>query len=598
MNSYPSITQLLRLFVCFSGLTLMISTPSPAQSDEVELRVAVLAFRGDDRAINRWSPTMSYLSQQIDGYRFKAIPYKLKALDEIVIDGDVDFVITNAGQFVRLGSKHGLSWLATLKSRRHQGRGPVIGSALVVNANKPFRFLQALKGQRLGAVDPLAFGGFQIYWGEMVNAGYHPEKFFSDILFSSFPVDQLIQWLQSGKVDAAVLPSCVLESMAEEGKLKLNEFRVVDPQHHEGYSCQVSTPLYPNWSFSKLRHTPDWIAEKVAHALLDLPAESSIAKDTGSLGWNAPVSSLGIHQLYQRLNIHPWQEPWWQVARHWLILHWLWGLLIFLLITLGFLHHLWVQILVSRRTHELEKSNEELHHQKQQLEHAQRIAILGELSSDLAHELKQPLAAINSYAEGGAIRIDQKTDEHNIIGVLNRISVQAQRGAKIIERIRVFAKKDEITRQSVDLNNLVIEITNLLDYEFKKHNITPQLHLQKLPLYGYVDPIEIQQLLVNLVRNSLDALQHNDVLPQLTICVEKLHSDDIQIKVEDNGHGLGEIPPETMFKPYFSTKADGLGLGMSICRRIMEAHEGTILIQSAQSRGTLVTCQLTGAYRE
>jgi two-component system sensor histidine kinase TtrS len=269
--------------------------------------------------------------------------------------------------------------------------------------------------------------------------------------------------------------------------------------------------------------------------------------------------------------------------------------LIFLVIVLGFLHHLWVQILVGRRTKELQQINKELLHQQQQLEHAQRVAILGELSSDLAHELKQPLAAINSYAEGGAIRIDQASDGHDIIGLLGRISTQAQRGAKIIERIRRFAKKGEIKRQRVNLNTLITETISLLDYELKKHKVTPELALPKQAVVVSVDPVEIQQLVVNLVRNSLDAMADNTRPPRLIIRIERQKKERIMISVEDNGHGLGEHDPETLFKPFYSTKPNGMGLGMAICRRIVEAHNGTLQMQPAEPRGTRVICHITGA---
>lgn len=568
-----------------------------ADETEMELTVAVLAFRGDAKAADRWTSTMQYLSDTIPGYSFKAIPYNLQDLDQVVIDGNIDFAITNAGQFVRLGTKYGLSWLATLKSRRHQGRGPVIGSALVVNANSSAQNLEALKGQRLGAVDPLAFGGFQIYWGEMVNRGYQPKRFFSDIRFSNFPVDQLLHWLDNDEIDAVVLPACLLEAMAEEGKIERNHYRILEQQQHADYGCQVSTQLYPNWSFSKLRKTTDTVAEKVAHALLTQPENSQASIDSGSLGWAAPVSSLDIHQLFQRLNIHPWQEPWWQVALQWLKLNWLWGALFFTLALLGFLHHLWVQILVNRRACEIEAINEELHHQQQELEHAQRVAILGELSSDLAHELKQPLAAINSYAEGGAVRIDKKSDEHDLISLLGRISTQAQRGAKIIERIRVFAKKGEINRQTTNLNTLIIETINLLDYEFKRYNVRPTLELPRVAIIAAVDPVEIQQLVVNLVRNSLDALQETGT-PKLIITLAYSTEEDITLIVEDNGQGLGEHDPESLFKPFHSTKTNGLGLGMSICRRIVEAHEGSIQMEPAETQGTRVICHFKGEQSE
>ncbi|MEH6471795.1 MAG: PhnD/SsuA/transferrin family substrate-binding protein [Halopseudomonas sp.] len=559
-----------------------------------ELKVAVLAYRGSERALNRWASTMAYLNEHIPGYHFKAMPMNLAQLDQAVLDASIDFAITNAGQFVRLGSKQGMSWLATLKSRRHKGRGPVIGSALLVRADSNYHSLEDLQHTRLGAVSPLAFGGFQIYWGEMASQGYRPEQFFGEIKFSDFPVGALAFWVRDGLVDAAVVPACMLETLAEEGLIDFSAYRVIGAKSIVGFDCLTSSQLYPNWSFSTLKSTPPTVAEQVAQVLLLLPVDASAAVDSGSLGWTAPVSSYDIHQLYQRLDIHPWQQPWWLEMRAWLLRNWQWSLTLLVLMILGFCHHLWVQLMMQKRTRELQTMHDELMHQQQQLEHAQRVAILGELSSNLAHELNQPLAAINSYAEGGIIRQQTGAAELDVSGLLAKISAEAQRGGHIIERVRGFVLNGEAKREWVDLVVLVAETLKLLDYELKKYQLELQLELQQAPLMASVDPVEIQQLLVNLVRNGIEAMSQVPGPHRLRVGARAESSSNIMLWVEDSGKGVGEASLETLSKSFYSTKPDGLGLGMSICRRIVEAHDGRIEMTPGAEGGTRLVCMLAG----
>ncbi|MCW8915072.1 MAG: PhnD/SsuA/transferrin family substrate-binding protein [Magnetovibrio sp.] len=561
-----------------------------------ELKVAVLAFRGTEHALRHWSSTMSYLTQQVPGYRFRAVPMTLSKLDKAVTDGSVDFVITNAGQFVRVGSKHGMSGLATLKSLRRQGLGPVIGAALTVRADSPFNTLLDLEGTRLGAVDPLAFGGFQIYWGEMVKQGKQPEQFFSDINFSGFPADVLAYWIRDRHVDGAVLPACLLEAMVKEGLIEETEFRVIDAKPIPDFNCRTSTPLYPNWFFASLRETPQAVAEQVAHALLMLPADSEPAIDAASLGWTAPMSSYDIHQLYDSLDIHPWQKPLMEEIKDWLVKNWQIGLGFTLLVILGFLHHLWVQYVVRKRTRDLRTANDNLIYQQQQLEHAQRVAILGELSSDLAHELNQPLTAINSFAEGGIVRIDRACPTTDIKVVLDKICAEAQRGHIIIDRVRGFAQKQVATREWVDITELIGETLALLDHELKKQQSDLKIEHPSKALMAYIDTVEIQQLLVNLIRNGVEAMSDSPGPHQLRIVAHALGSGKVELCIEDSGKGIAEDQIETLFKPFYSTKPAGLGLGMSICRSIVEAHNGTIRVEPIIMGGTRVVCTLAGEY--
>ncbi|MEH6823310.1 MAG: PhnD/SsuA/transferrin family substrate-binding protein [Motiliproteus sp.] len=591
--------RLALILACWLGFFPCITaaasaTPVASAALTVEVRIAVLAFRGTARAERRWAATMAYLGERIPGYRFRAIPMDLAELDRAVVAGGIDFAITNTGQYIRTGSKHGMSWLATLKSRRHRGLGPVIGSALVVRQGSPYRTLEDLRDTRLGAVSPLAFGGAQIYWGEIVARGYRPGAFFGNIRFSGFPVDALAFWVRDGLVDAAVLPACLLETLGEEGVIAASALRVIDPIPHPGFNCQASSRLYPNWSISTLKSTSAELAGQVVSALLLMPADSAAAQNAGARGWTAPVSSYDIHQLYRRLDIHPWQEPWWQDLRRWVLHNWQWSLTLLAAMLLGLGHHLWVQLMVQRRTRELQTANDELMDRQRQLEHAQRVAILGELSSDLAHELNQPLAAINSYAEGGIVRLKTAGMKPDLSDLLGRISAEAQRGGRIIQRVRGFARKEPARRERVELSALIRETLKLLDYELKKQHLELELRLPDAPLRASVDPVEIQQLLVNLIRNGMEAMTASPQPHRLRVGCEQHSSGEIMISVEDSGEGVDEAQVEVLFKPFYSTKPQGLGLGMSICRRIVEAHDGEIRMLRGVNRGTRVVCVLRG----
>lgn len=564
--------------------------------------MGVLAFRGVEKALQRWQSTFDYLEETIPGTHFIVLPMTLSELDNAVMQQNIDFVITNPGQYVRIGTKYGMSWLATLKSRRHNESKQVIGSALVVKASSPYKELNDLKGQSLGAVDALAFGGFQIYWGEMAKQGIDPARFFHEINFSHYPVDALVYWVRDSAVDGAIAPACLLEKMHEEGLININNYRVLDLKQHDGFNCQSSSQLYPNWSFAKLRDTPTKLAEKISKALLSMDANSQAATASGSLGWTTPVSTYEIHQLYQRLNIHPWQESWWQQAWRWVLVNWQWGGLFLFVIILGFLHHLWVQLLVNRRTHELQQVNIELHLQQQELEHAQRIAILGELSSDLAHELNQPLAAINSYAEGGIIRLkklqNNRQNNSELIHLLDKISLEAQRSGKIIQRIRGFATKQQPEKKPTDISQLINESLLLLQIELKKSETNLTLSLPQENIIVSVDPIEIQQVLINLIRNSLEAMSPTEGVHQLVVEVLPTNDKEIQFNIMDNGPGISQSISDQVFTPFLSTKKQGLGLGMSICKRIVEAHHGKIWIENNPSGGCVVRFTLPSGLNE
>lgn len=142
----------------------------------------------------------------------------------------------------------------------------------------------------------------------MQELGIDPNRFFADVTFSGYPIDGSVYLLRDDKVDAAVVPVCLLENMVNEGVLEAGEYRVLNTMPNNGIHCQVSTHLYPNWSFAKTERGSVELAKQISRVLLAMPSDHPALKKAGYAGWTPPVSLLAIDKLYQALDLHPFQQ--------------------------------------------------------------------------------------------------------------------------------------------------------------------------------------------------------------------------------------------------------------------------------------------------
>jgi PAS domain S-box-containing protein len=216
--------------------------------------------------------------------------------------------------------------------------------------------------------------------------------------------------------------------------------------------------------------------------------------------------------------------------------------------------------------------------QEMELAHVARLSMMGEMATGLAHEINQPLAAIAAYAEGAAIRIrDGNSDIRSIARVVDRISADAHRAGEVISRLRQFVKNREPDRCDIDINELVREVAKFAAPDVKLREVGLGLDLQEPLPNVRGDAIQIQQVLLNLVRNGCDAMADVDSIQRrVTIRTRYDGEGEIQVSVDDCGHGLSENTHEQVFEAFFSTKEDGLGLGLAISRSIVESHGGRI----------------------
>lgn len=227
-----------------------------------------------------------------------------------------------------------------------------------------------------------------------------------------------------------------------------------------------------------------------------------------------------------------------------------------------------------------------------QLAHAGRIATMGEMAAGIAHELNQPLAAINLLAEGCAAGVsDGDIEEGELKQRLGEISALASGCGEIIRRLRRLAAKQKSSRSTVDVRELIKAVVPIVENDARLFEIPIVVDLPGEPLWVQVDAVQIQQVLLNLLRNAIEAHTDYHVSSRIEIGVRQV-GEQIEIRVSDRGCGIGPDAISRIFEPFFTTKATGLGLGLKISQTITQAHGGVIRCISDVAHGTTLTVSL------
>lgn len=236
---------------------------------------------------------------------------------------------------------------------------------------------------------------------------------------------------------------------------------------------------------------------------------------------------------------------------------------------------------------ERKRAEEKAREAEAQLAHVGRLSLMGELMAGISHEINQPLFAIANFANACQKTLcDGKSDQRDkLLEWTQKIGQQATRAGEIIRRMRDFSRKSTPHHSTVDVANMVREATELVASETKSQHIQLTCDLQPPHLLVLADRIQIEQTLVNLLRNAYRAVAENALDDRLVAIRTRRAGNVLQVSVQDNGHGFKGVTPEEIFNPFFTTKPDGLGLGLTISRSIVEAHRGKLWAEQNADRG-------------
>jgi signal transduction histidine kinase len=257
-----------------------------------------------------------------------------------------------------------------------------------------------------------------------------------------------------------------------------------------------------------------------------------------------------------------------------------------------------------RERRRAEQAETEVRARKHQAElaRAARLSTLGGMAAGLAHEINQPLAAIVSYARGCARRLRSgDTSPEALLDVIESIGAQGLRAAAVLRRIRDFVRHREMSRERIDLGTLVRDALHFAEVEARQLGIALRVELSPTPLEVEVDPVQIEQVVLNLVRNGFEASatrshiggDGGDDRQRREVLIRTLRTPGgVQIAVSDTGPGMSPEVAARLFEPFFTTKHDGLGLGLSISRSIVEAHDGRLWASTDSLRGATFHVEL------
>jgi two-component system, LuxR family, sensor histidine kinase DctS len=243
--------------------------------------------------------------------------------------------------------------------------------------------------------------------------------------------------------------------------------------------------------------------------------------------------------------------------------------------------------------------------QQEKLQASARLATMGEIASTLAHELNQPLAAISSYTTGALNLINNQATQPGAFDLealkpaLEKAGTQAQRAGHIIRSVHTFVKRREPSRTPIAVPELIESVLPLVELQARQFFVVTQTQIDPGLPSVLADHVMLEQVLLNLTRNAIEAMQHIAPERRILRIVVELDStgasqQNVVVSVIDQGHGIPDEVAQRLFSPFFSTKAEGMGMGLNICRTTVEFHGGTLIHANNPEGGTIFRFTLPG----
>lgn len=573
-----------KTLILFTALFFCCVALCAIAEEKREIRIGIIDSFNQGFVYDTLEPTLEHLSRRLPKYRFTVVELNSVNPKEDLHARPVDFFVSSAGTFHELSISTGAMHIATRKSVFSDDPSASEGSVfLVLRSRNDLNSLSDLKNKTVAASQPNSFDGWLIALHEIYKRGYEPEKFFRKAVYSHFQFPDVLMQLEKHNADVAILSACLLEELTAEGLVDASEYKVLEEKPKTTLKCAHSTDLYPGIVFAASESTPANVAWEVTSALINMGSVNEYE-------WTIASRFSKVNELYRDLRLGPYAH-----LRDWtfegLIKRFGTYLFVVSLLLCALLGNwFYLRRTVARRTLQVRRTLErqlELEKEKREadsrLSQLEKFGVISQMSGMLAHEVQQPLVAINNYLAGLKFYMRKKnwTDpmtEKAIVSLENN----STRIGNIITRVRGYAKHKRGQLRRCDLVEIAKSALGVMSAgQFRSIPIR-----FNAPQNAFVmgEPLELELLMINLMRNACSACE-NSVPPEVSLSIEAHDSDCYVVTVTDNGPRLGDEAFNRLMTLGDSVKSNGMGIGLSLVRGIADSHGGTIQFERLPERG-------------
>ncbi len=523
-----------------------------------------------------------------------------ETISDMLADGEIDFLISESDFYASLAFEDKIKAIAMLWRAQAKSPSYSAASTIVVNAEneKIYTLTDIATGSyRVAATSSDSFAGFTIAKEPFAEKNLSWQAAFKNIVFTSNrnPLE-VLNAVKTGNADVGIVPACFIEQVMIRNQAHLSDYRVINPQPVTEMACQHSTNAYPSLMVS-YRNGVD------SNYILDMTNTLLGLKLPFGTTWSMPENTRELYDLMYHLRIGPYNNVTYSaIYRTFSENRTIFITAIFLIVA-GFFYNLIISVEVASRTKALKRAlaeKDRISKQQEQtneyISRLERTGIVGQMSSMIAHELKQPLATVSNYSRGLLRRIERgSADKDTIVKVLKEIEYHTERANDIVDHVRSYAKPHEVKREEHDLRDIVAK--TVATFEKSGRTTVPVIVEGERHALVEADDWEIELALLNLLKNSADAFteihpamrdEDEDVI---RIRIED-HEDTWWIRVIDNAKLVDESFTEQFFQKLETTKSHGLGLGLSIVSSLAERHAGRVWAEPNPGRGVIVTIEL------
>ncbi len=508
-------------------------------------------------------------------------------LSEAVSNRTVDYIVATAAFVTAREVSERIRPIASLMSAEAYSPAEVTGAVYFTRAgNISIKDPVDLAYRPLAAFFPSSFPGFRVPQRDLLRRGLPIEQALSHVTFYGQDAERVVQAVLSGHDDAGILPACELEQLYESGKVQPGQIKVIGGKSGGLKHCAYSTDLYPYFYFATFEKADTTLTRAISAALF------TMTRLEDGQEWVLPVSNRAIYDLFFDLKIGPYEHlAKWTVSRF--VREQSRVIVVFgiFLAAIAF-YIVSLSVLVRRRTKALQEALDERKKMELQaiasrdhIANLERTGIVGQMSTMIAHELKQPLGAITNFGNGLLRRMRRGPVDDQVLGAaLTEIVDQSTRASQIVDRVRSYAKQQIPELRVADMSVCVERAIET----FRRSQRSDARLVTRVPpyLWAEIDDWEIELAVYNLLKNAADAVAD---IPDRTITLSVRPEDHYwRLAVSDNGPHLTQQDVDRFMLPLVTTKQNGLGLGLSIVSSILERHKGRFIGIANEDRGVTI----------